>query len=298
MTDNASDEQEYSDGTNHAEKPFLTDKKMKKARLKIMAALFSVIVMIVIPFIRPKHLAFNAFYNTTLEDWVFIWDFDPGSVPFFLRLPVFYLFVGLGILYIVVLFSGMSKASKKPEAFDESSFKKMYGRFDILVFILHLMAIYMVVNAFFFSVATIDGNSMNPTLRNEDNVIMMHTDDTYERFDLIVVKPDALEEEFYIKRLIGLPGDEVRIDLGSVYVNDDLLEEPYLDEGVDTLCASRQGETIDVCTFTMGEGEYFVMGDNRNHSRDSRSLGSFEKDSIYGTVRYRLYPFSAIGKVE
>lgn len=298
MTDNASDKQGYSDGTNHPEKPFLTDKKMKKARLKMMAALFSVIVMIVIPFIRSKHLAFNAFYNTTLEDWVFIWDFDPGSVPFFLKLPVFYLFVGLGILYIIVLFSGMAKAENKPEAFDEPSFKKMYGRFDILVFILHLMAVYMVVNAFFFSVATIDGNSMNPTLNNEENVVMMHTDDTYERFDLVVVKPNMAEEEYYIKRLIGLPGDEIKIELGNVYVNSEPLQEPYLTEDSDTLCASRQGETIDVCTFTMGENEYFVLGDNRNHSTDSRQLGSFEKDAIYGTVRYRLYPFSAIGKVE
>lgn len=298
MTDNSSDEQGYSDVANHPEKPFLTDKKMKKARLKMLAALFSVIVMIVIPFIQSKHLAFNAFYNTTLEDWVLIWDFEPGSVPFFLRLPVFYLFVGLGVLYIVVLFSGMTKAENKPEEFDEASFKKMYGRFDILVFILHLMAIYMVVNAFFFSVATIDGESMEPTLNNEDNVVMMHTDESYERFDLIVVKPNPSKEEFYIKRLIGLPGDEIRIEIGNVYVNNERLEEPYLDEGVDTLCASRQGETIDICTFNVGEGEYFVMGDNRNHSTDSRSLGSFEKDAIYGTVRYRLYPFSAIGKVE
>jgi signal peptidase I len=298
MSDSVKDEHSFKDGQDNPQKPLLKEIKMKKARLKIMAALFSVIVMIVIPFIRSKHLAFNAFYNTTLEDWVLIWDFEQGSVPFFLRVPVFYLFVGLGVLYIIVLFSGMSKAENKPEEFDESSFKKMYGRFDILVFVLHLMAIYMVVNAFFFSVATIDGNSMNPTLQNKDNVVMMHMDETYERFDLVVVKPDPLEDEFYIKRLIGLPGDEIRIDLGEVYVNNRLLEEPYLDEGVDTLCTSRQGETIDVCTFTMEEDEYFVMGDNRNNSTDSRSLGNFEKDAIYGTVNYRLSPLSAIGKVE
>lgn len=293
-------DQDTFEQTNHAayKTTALTDRKMKKARLKMIAALFSVSVMIAIPFFKAKHLAFNAFYNTTLEDWVFFWEFDPGREPLILRMPVVYLFIGLGILYCIVLFSEMNKAKHKPETFDGSHFKKLYGRFDILVFILHLMTLYMVVNAFFFSVATIDGNSMNPTLYDQDNVVMMHMDETYERFDLIVVKPDVMQDEFYIKRLIGLPGDTLRIDFGDVYLNDVRLDEPYLDPSVDTLCPSRQGETLDVCTFTLSEDEYFVMGDNRNHSTDSRHLGSFEKHAIYGTVGYRIYPFSSIGKVE
>jgi len=300
MTDKDVFEQDDETLSSNPKQPFLTNNRMTKVRIKIIAALFSVALMIVIPFIKAKHLAFNAFYNTTLEDWLFIWDFDAETVPFFLKLPIIYLFVGLGLVYAVVFFTGMLKAQKSPESIDQKSFKKMYGRFDLLVFILHLMALYMVVNAFFFSIATIDGDSMNPTLIDGDNVVMMHMEDDYERYDLIVVKPDVDIEEFYIKRLIGLPGDTVRIELGNVYVNDVLLEEPYLEEDIDTQCPNRQGATLDVCIFTQSEDDYFLLGDNRkpNRSTDSRLLGSFTKKDIYGTVEYRVSPLQSIGKVE
>ena len=99
----------------------------------------------------------------------------------------------------------------------------------------------------------------------------------------------------YIKRVIGLPGDHVEIKDGKVYLNGELLEENYLDNNVET--TSLEGLFTDVI---VPEGTVFVMGDNRNHSTDSRSvwIGMVDERRVIGKALFRLTPFSKFGSLD
>ncbi len=114
-----------------------------------------------------------------------------------------------------------------------------------------------------------------------------------QRGDIIVFRYPLNPQEYFIKRIIGLPGEKVQIKDGKVYIynneNKDgvALDEPYLAEGVQTY--SLTDETV-----TLGDKEYFVMGDNRNSSKDSRSFGPVNESYITGRVLFRGWPFSRI----
>lgn len=97
----------------------------------------------------------------------------------------------------------------------------------------------------------------------------------------------------YIKRVIGLPGDHVQIKDGKVYINDKLLDEPYLAEGVET--TSLGGKFVDLY---VPQGYVFAMGDNREHSSDCRRFGCIPIEKIEGKVVFRFFPFSVFGKIE
>jgi len=114
-------------------------------------------------------------------------------------------------------------------------------------------------------------------------------DNIFEKFCYYVLETG---KKSYIKRIIGIAGDHVRIEAGKVYLNEKLLEEPYLDEGVTTINA---GQYIDVI---VPENCVFVMGDNREHSTDSRSFGCIPIEKIESRVGIRFWPFSKFGKVE
>lgn len=115
-----------------------------------------------------------------------------------------------------------------------------------------------------------------------------------KRFDVIVFPYQYADKTYYIKRVIGLPGETVRIDeKGAVYINDVLLEEGY---GKETI--KDPGMAID--GITLQDDEYFVMGDNRNDSSDSRfvSVGNIKRSQILGKAFLRIYPFTKIGLVK
>lgn len=140
------------------------------------------------------------------------------------------------------------------------------------------------------------GSSMEPTLQDKDNLIVdkiSYIVGEPERFD-IVVFPFAYEEKtYYIKRVIGLPGETVRIDyLGNIYINEVLLEENYGAEVIEDPGIAFNGVTL-------GNDEYFVLGDNRNHSSDSRfpAVGKVKKQDLIGRAWVRIYPFNKMSKV-
>lgn len=276
----------------------LNQKRFKKARLKMTAALLSAFLIIVIPFFRGRYIDFNSLYSTRLSDFTLFGGLVPeGSTFFLFEIPVFLVFIALVFLYVIVMFSQMHALRNDPDEEEMEDFKRLYNRFDVLVFIVHLMALYMVMNAFFFSVASIEGKSMEPTFHEGDNVVMVHVDETYDRSDLVVVRPEGNSEEFFIKRLIGVPGETVRIDEDGVWVDGSLIDESYLGDSVATRCPqSDDGEWS--CSWQLGDDDYFVMGDNRLNSLDSRHLGSFEKSQLYGRVKYRLFPLDSAGKVD
>ena len=134
----------------------------------------------------------------------------------------------------------------------------------------------------------VDGRSMENTLHNGDNLIVEKLSYRFsdpKRFDIIVFPPTG-KKEYYIKRIIGLPGETVQIDEdGNIYINGELLEENYGKETIQN--PGRAAQPI-----TLGDDEYFVMGDNRNNSEDSRfaDVGLVKSDYIEGKVWFVISP--------
>lgn len=102
-----------------------------------------------------------------------------------------------------------------------------------------------------------------------------------ERGEVIVLHNPTQENEFFIKRIVGLPGEEVVITRDRVLIDDKPLDESYLPDGF-----TSKGDYL----FQLDQGEYFVMGDNRAQSYDSRSWGPLGREQIVGTVRLRFWP--------
>lgn len=140
----------------------------------------------------------------------------------------------------------------------------------------------------------VSGSSMETTLSDGDNLLVDKI--TYrfsepKRFDIIVFHFQYDTDTYYIKRIIGMPGETVQIDYdGNIYINGSLLEESYGREVIQN--PGRAAEPI-----TLGEDEYFVMGDNRNNSSDSRdpSVGNIHRKDIIGRAWVRIWPFSKFG---
>lgn len=156
-----------------------------------------------------------------------------------------------------------------------------------------LIATYCVVT-FVGQRTEVIGSSMEPTLSDGDNLIVDKI--TYhikepKRFDIIVFPYQYAEGTYYIKRIIGMPGETVQIDeLGRIYIDGELLNESYgMGTITDAGLASR--------AITLAEDEYFVLGDNRNDSSDSRfvSVGNIKRSRIIGRAWIRMYPFDKIG---
>ena len=133
------------------------------------------------------------------------------------------------------------------------------------------------------------GISMEDTLHDAEQLIVEKISYRFsepERFDIIVFPNPLNEEENYIKRIIGLPGETIQVKEGYVYINGEQLEEHYGKEVM-------QHEGIAEYPVVLGEDEYFVLGDNRNSSKDSRahSVGAIHRQDIIGKAWVRIYPF-------
>ena len=142
----------------------------------------------------------------------------------------------------------------------------------------------------------VEGISMESTLYDGDNLILDKV--TYrfsdpKRFDIVVFPFKYKEKTNYIKRIIGLPGETVQIDeYGCIYINGEILPESY---GKEIISSDRIGLAYE--PIVLGEDEYFVMGDNRNHSTDSRTevVGNVKRSEIIGRAWLRIWPFSRFG---
>ena len=139
----------------------------------------------------------------------------------------------------------------------------------------------------------VNGDSMNMTLEDGDNLIVDKLSYRFkdpERFDIIVFPYQYQEQTFYIKRIIGMPGETVQIIDGMIYINGEMLEETYGKEIMQY--AGSAAEEL-----SLGEEEYFVLGDNRNNSSDSRdpSVGLIKEDQIVGKAFIRIWPLNKFG---
>lgn len=142
----------------------------------------------------------------------------------------------------------------------------------------------------------VEGSSMESTLSNGDNLFVDKLSYRFrepERFDIIVFPFQYKEDTYYIKRIIGMPGETVQIDTsGNIYINGEVLQESYGREVIKPETVGRAAQPI-----VLGEDEYFVMGDNRNNSSDSRTevVGNIHRDDIVGRAWIRIWPLDKLG---
>lgn len=165
---------------------------------------------------------------------------------------------------------------------------------DILEVIVLAVGIFLIVYLLILRPHKIKGQSMHPTFPDAEYLLtekVSYYRSDPQRGDVIVFKPPISEDEF-IKRVIALPGETVMVQGGKVYINDKLLKEDYIK--VDTNPSGFLGEGQ---KYTVPEGSYFVMGDNRPHSSDSRAWGPITKKVITGKAWLVYYPFDNAGFV-
>lgn len=180
---------------------------------------------------------------------------------------------------------------------------------DIVSVIPYLALVVTITNMFFVSLSPITGTSMMPNFSDNEAVIFSHINSEFKRLDIVIVKQDSETSPYLIKRVIGLPGETVRIDSNEIYIGDDLLIQDFIDQTiVKTLCTNSNIEDFGVyidmehCTYKVPEGSYFVMGDNRDgnavrtagSSLDSRYFGPVSSENIYGKVIYKFTDYNLI----
>lgn len=177
---------------------------------------------------------------------------------------------------------------------------------DWIKFIAVAFVFVIAMRTFIFSPILVDGVSMLPTYEDGDRVIVNKISkqiSDIERFDVIVFEAPTGKD--YIKRVIGLPGDHVAYENDTLYINDEALEEPYLDLKKEQLQDSgtlTQDLTLEDLTgySTIPEGYLFVLGDNRRNSLDSRDsrVGLVPMEKVIGKAAIRFYPFDRFGIVK
>ena len=201
----------------------------------------------------------------------------------------------------------MSDINEKPVEIEETAEKKNKKekpkktmKQEIISWILTLGAavvIALVIRTFLFEFIRVDGQSMMNTLTDKEIVLM--TKPAYlmgkmERGDVVICNYPNRGRTLFVKRLIALPGDSIEIINGVVYVNDEIVDESGIDKMTDgTRYHANYARRV------LGEDEYFVMGDNRDNSNDSRSIGPISRSMIRGHVQRVILPLTKFGqKVE
>ena len=167
------------------------------------------------------------------------------------------------------------------------------------LYLLFVLVLTWLLITFVIQRTEVDGSSMEGTLAHGDNLFVDKISYRFnepERFDIIVFPFQYQEDTYYIKRIIGLPGETVQIDeKGNIYIDGEILQESYGLEVIKPENIGRAAQPI-----TLGEDEYFVMGDNRNNSSDSRTevVGNIHRDDIIGRAWVRIWPFEKMGVLQ
>jgi signal peptidase I len=161
------------------------------------------------------------------------------------------------------------------------------------------------IRTFIFEPVMVDGHSMDDTLA--DHEIMFINKMEYssawlfgnkftffgnpKRFDVVICRYPGRGNTNFVKRVVGLPGDTVSVQDGYLYINDEKYDEPYINDDY------RSGYLNNFAPFTVPDGQYFVMGDHRNNSNDSRSIGPIDRNMIVGHVVQVVFPFSSFRSI-
>lgn len=167
------------------------------------------------------------------------------------------------------------------------------------LYLLFVLLLTWLLITFVIQRTEVDGSSMEGTLSHGDNLFVDKISYRFnepERFDIIVFPFQYQEDTYYIKRIIGLPGETVQIDeKGNIYIDGEILQESYGLEVIKPENIGRAAQPV-----ALGEDEYFVMGDNRNNSSDSRTevVGNIHRDDIIGRAWVRIWPFEKMGVLQ
>lgn len=159
------------------------------------------------------------------------------------------------------------------------SILKSYGPYVLVIVVVVL------IRTFLVTPIIVQGTSMEPTLK-EGNVMILNKVAKIDRYDIVVIKSDK-NSNVLIKRVIGMPGETIEIKDGHIFINDKLVNTKHSDE-----------LTSDYPLTIIGKDEYFVLGDNRSVSADSRVFGTFKKSEIKGTTKLRIFPLNKIKTVK
>ncbi|WP_296032712.1 signal peptidase I [Dorea sp.] len=176
----------------------------------------------------------------------------------------------------------------------ESSILRELGGW--ILYILIIIGLTYLIITFVGQRTRVSGSSMETTLHNGDNLIVDKLSYRFrdpKRYDIIVFPYKYEENTYYIKRIIGMPGETLQIKDGYVYIDgEQLTSDIYGNELIEDPQTAED-------PVTLGEDEYFVMGDNRNHSMDSRdpSVGVLKKSDLMGRAWVRIYPFNNVGVI-
>lgn len=164
--------------------------------------------------------------------------------------------------------------------------KKTVGQ-EILSWILTFavaIALALVIRTFIFEPVRVDGHSMDYTLADNEYMIVTKYDYLLgepERFDVIICHYPERGRTNFVKRLVGMPGDTVSMLNGTLYVNGEAIDEPYI----------TNKANYNMQAYTLKDDEYFVLGDNRSSSNDSHIIGPISREQIKGHVRCVAFPF-------
>lgn len=143
----------------------------------------------------------------------------------------------------------------------------------------------VLIRLFIVSPVQVDGLSMYPNLKNNEYLLLNKFDKTYSRFDIVVLKHN---KDKLVKRVIGLPGEKVYYKNNKLYINDEHVEEDFIDTETADFTLSQIGYNV------IPEDYYFVVGDNRGDSKDSRIIGLVSKEKLEGTVTLSISRFKKI----
>lgn len=186
-----------------------------------------------------------------------------------------------------------------PQNFIILTFRRIVNFFlDFLETIVVALSIFVVVYLFLMQPHEIKGSSMEPNFYNNEYILtdkISYRLHEPQRGDIVIFKAPVNPDVDYIKRVIGLPGDRIKIQSGTVYLNGEKLKEDYLRDQTYLFPGSFMSEGVEI---TVPEGKLFLMGDNRPHSSDSRQFGPVALDSIIGRAFFRYWPITALGPLQ
>ncbi|MCM1371314.1 MAG: signal peptidase I [Clostridium sp.] len=152
-----------------------------------------------------------------------------------------------------------------------------------------IILIVVLIRSFIITPVRVSGDSMYPTLKDKDIVILKKFDKSIERFNIVVFN---YEGKKLIKRVIGLPGEHIKYVNGNLYINNEKIDDMDLIPETSDFYLQSLGYDV------IPDNYYFVMGDNRGISQDSRVIGLISKKDITGVGVFRIYPFNKIGIVK
>lgn len=161
-----------------------------------------------------------------------------------------------------------------------------------------LLVLGLLFRVFILQPFVVEGNSMENNFSNQEFLLVDRISYRFiapHRGDVIIFRFPKNPSEDYIKRIIGLPGETVKIENGQIFINDLLLEEGYLTQDTLTLTSTDSGSFFEK---TLSQDEYLVLGDNRENSSDSRDWGTVPKKNIIGRARIIVYPFDKAGIIK